>query len=108
MLLKGSVIEDKLPDEGAIRLSSVTLQQRYCLFQHLEERPTDDPPSMLYDVRHQLPTEVYFLSGAIAREAQRAGVAAPLHTAVYRLIKAKEASWTFKDENRAAAHREKA
>lgn len=62
---------------------------------------TNHPPSMLYDVRHQSPTEVDFLSGAIAREADRAGVKAPLHTAVYRLIKAKEASWTFKDENRA-------
>lgn len=64
---------------------------------------TNHPPSMLYDIRHQSPTEVDFLSGAIAREAQRAGVEAPLHTAVYRLIKAKEASWTFKDENRALA-----
>ena len=62
---------------------------------------TNHPPSMLYDVRHQLSTEVDFLSGAIAREAERAGVPAPLHTAVYRLIKGKEASWTFKDENRA-------
>ena len=62
---------------------------------------TNHPPSMLYDVRHQSPTEVDFLSGAIAREADRAGVKAPLHTAVYRLIKGKEASWTFKDENRA-------
>ena len=61
---------------------------------------TNHPPSMLYDVRHQLPTEVDFLSGAIAREAQRAGVPAPLHTAVYRLIRGKEASWTFADENR--------
>jgi 2-dehydropantoate 2-reductase len=61
---------------------------------------TNHPPSMLYDVRHRLPTEVDFLSGAIAREAERAGVAAPLHTAIYRLIKGKEASWTFKDENR--------
>ena len=61
---------------------------------------TNHPPSMLYDVRHQLPTEVDFLSGAIAREAERAGAPAPLHTAVYRLIKAKEASWTFKGENR--------
>src|SRR2546425_6039441 len=26
---------------------------------------TNHPPSMLYDVRHQLPTEVYFLSGEI-------------------------------------------
>jgi 2-dehydropantoate 2-reductase len=61
---------------------------------------TNHPPSMLYDVRHQLPTEVDFLSGAIAREAERAGIPAPLHTAVYRLIKGREASWTFQDENR--------
>jgi 2-dehydropantoate 2-reductase len=54
---------------------------------------TDHPPSMLYDVKHRLPTEVDFLGGAIAREAERAGVAAPLHTALYRLIKGKEASW---------------
>src|SRR5207249_6176739 len=60
---------------------------------------TNHPPSMLYDVRHQLPTEVDFLSGAIAREAERVGVAAPLHTAVYRLIKGKEAAWTFTEEN---------
>ncbi len=61
---------------------------------------TNHPTSMLYDIRHQLPTEVDFLSGAIAREAERAGIAAPLHTVVYRLIKGREASWTFKDENR--------
>jgi 2-dehydropantoate 2-reductase len=54
---------------------------------------TNHPPSMLYDVRHHLLTEVDFLGGAIAREAQRAGVPAPLHTALYRLIKGKEASW---------------
>ena len=64
---------------------------------------TNHPPSMLYDVRHNLPTEVDFLSGAIAREAHRAGVAAPLHTAVYRLLKGKEASWTFQDENKHVA-----
>jgi 2-dehydropantoate 2-reductase len=62
---------------------------------------TNHPPSMLYDIRHQSPSEVDFLSGAIAREAGRAGVEAPLHTAVYRLIKGKEASWTFEGENRA-------
>jgi 2-dehydropantoate 2-reductase len=64
---------------------------------------TNHPTSMLYDVRHQLPTEIDFLSGAIAREAQRAGVPAPLHTALYRLIKGREASWSFADENRAVA-----
>jgi 2-dehydropantoate 2-reductase len=64
---------------------------------------TNHPPSMLYDIRHQLPTEIDFLSGAIAREAQRAGVSAPLHAAVYRLIKGREASWSFKDENQPVA-----
>ena len=64
---------------------------------------TNHPTSMLYDVRHQLLTEVDFLSGAIAREAHRTGVPAPLHTALYRLIKGREASWSFADENRAVA-----
>jgi 2-dehydropantoate 2-reductase len=63
---------------------------------------TNHPPSMLYDVRHHLSTEVDFLSGAIAREARRAGVVAPLHTAVYQLIKGKEASWTYGNENKEA------
>ena len=61
---------------------------------------TNHPPSMLYDVRHRFLTEVDFLSGAIAREAERAGVAAPLHMAIYRLIRGKEEGWTFQDENR--------
>jgi 2-dehydropantoate 2-reductase len=66
---------------------------------------TNHPPSMLSDVRQQSPTEVDFLSGAIAREAERAHLEAPLHTAIYRLIKGKEAGWAFKDENRpVAAH----
>jgi 2-dehydropantoate 2-reductase len=69
---------------------------------------TNHPPSMLADVRKQSLTEVDFLSGAIAREAARAGVDAPLHTAIYRLIKGKEAGWTFKDENRPVAAHEKA
>jgi 2-dehydropantoate 2-reductase len=60
---------------------------------------TNHPPSMLYDIRRQLPTEVDFLSGAIAREAQAAGLPAPLHAAIYRLIKAREASWNFSEEN---------
>jgi 2-dehydropantoate 2-reductase len=66
---------------------------------------TNHPPSMLYDVRHQLPTEVDFLSGAIAREAKRVGVPAPLHAAIYRLVKGKEEAWAFKEENSPAAIR---
>ncbi len=66
---------------------------------------TDHPPSMLYDIQHHLPTEVDFLSGAIAREAVRVGVPAPLHTAVWRLIKAKEASWRWEErERKKSAH----
>jgi len=61
---------------------------------------TNHPPSMLYDVRRQQRTEVDFLSGAIAQEAQRYGAPAPLHSAVYRLVKGKEAAWTFQDENK--------
>lgn len=64
---------------------------------------TDHPPSMLYDIRHKLETEVDFLGGAIAREAQRAGIPAPLQTALYRLIKGKEASWTYEGKEKAVA-----
>jgi 2-dehydropantoate 2-reductase len=66
---------------------------------------TDHPPSMLYDIQHHLTTEVDFLNGAIAREAQRVGAPAPLHTAVYRLIKGKEASWRWEErERKKSAH----
>ena len=69
---------------------------------------TNHPPSMLTDVRQQSPTEADFLSGAIAREAQRAGVQAPLHAAIYRLIRGKEAGWTFQDENQPVVGQESA
>lgn len=69
---------------------------------------TNHPPSMLYDVRNQFQTEIDFLSGAIAREGQKLGVPAPLHTAVYRLVKGKEAGWSFADENRPVAVQGKA
>lgn len=54
---------------------------------------TDHPPSMLNDVRSRVRTEIDFLAGAIAKEAQRLGVPAPLNTALFRLVKGKEASW---------------
>ena len=69
---------------------------------------TNHPPSMLSDVRQHSLTEVDFLSGAIAREAARAHVEAPLHTAIYRLLKGKEAGWAFKDENRPVVAHENA
>ena len=51
-------------------------------------------PSMLEDVEAQRPTEVDFISGALVREAERHGVEAPLHTAIWRLVKAREASYS--------------
>ena len=50
-------------------------------------------PSMLEDVEARRPTEVELIGGALVREAQKHGVDAPLHTALYRLIKAREASY---------------
>jgi 2-dehydropantoate 2-reductase len=48
-------------------------------------------PSMLDDVRSRRPTEVDFITGSLVREAERFAVPVPLHTAMYRLVKAREA-----------------
>ena len=51
-------------------------------------------PSMLEDVEARRPTEVELINGALVREAARYGVDAPLQTSVYRLVKAREASYS--------------
>jgi 2-dehydropantoate 2-reductase len=50
-------------------------------------------PSMLEDVQAERLTEVDMITGSLVREAHRLGVPVPLHEAMYRLIKGKEASW---------------
>lgn len=50
-------------------------------------------PSMLEDVDARRPTEVDLITGSLVAEAHRLGVPVPLHETMYRLIKAKEASW---------------
>ncbi len=50
-------------------------------------------PSMLEDVAARRRTEVDMITGSLVREANRLGVPVPLHETMYRLIKAKEASW---------------
>jgi 2-dehydropantoate 2-reductase len=57
------------------------------------ERGSRHYPSMLEDVEAHRPTEIDHITGALVREAGRLGVAVPLHTAMYRLVKAREASW---------------
>jgi 2-dehydropantoate 2-reductase len=49
---------------------------------------------MLEDVEAHRRTEIESINGALVREANRAGVEVPLHTALYRLVKAKEASYS--------------
>ena len=53
--------------------------------------------SMLNDVRNKRPTEINWITGAIVREAIKAGVPAPYHETLYRLVKAYESSWSRKD-----------
>ena len=48
-------------------------------------------PSMLEDVEAGRPTEVELINGALVRQAERLGLDAPLQTALYALVKAKEA-----------------
>jgi 2-dehydropantoate 2-reductase len=50
-------------------------------------------PSMLEDVQARRPTEIDLITGALVREAERRGVDAPLHTALYHLVKAREAAY---------------
>ena len=51
-------------------------------------------PSMLEDVRARRATELDFITGALVREAERLGVPAPLHAAMYRLVKARESAYS--------------
>jgi 2-dehydropantoate 2-reductase len=51
-------------------------------------------PSMLEDVEARRPTEVESINGALVREARRRAVAVPLQEALYRLVKAREASYS--------------
>jgi 2-dehydropantoate 2-reductase len=50
-------------------------------------------PSMLEDVEARRRTEIDLITGSLVREGERLGVPTPLHTAMLRLMKAKEASW---------------
>jgi 2-dehydropantoate 2-reductase len=48
-------------------------------------------PSMLEDVEAGRQTEIDLITGSLVREAERHDVPVPLHTALYALVKAKEA-----------------
>ena len=50
---------------------------------------------MLEDVQARRPTEIDFICGPVVRTGERLGVPVPLHAALWRLIKAKELSWSL-------------
>jgi 2-dehydropantoate 2-reductase len=50
-------------------------------------------PSMLEDVVAGRPTEVELINGSLVREAERAGIEAPLQAALYALVKGREAAY---------------
>jgi 2-dehydropantoate 2-reductase len=60
---------------------------------HATQRGSRHYPSMLEDVEARRPTEIDHITGALVHEAARAGVPVPLHTALYSLVKGREASW---------------
>jgi 2-dehydropantoate 2-reductase len=61
---------------------------------HATERGSRHYPSMLEDVEAHRPTEVESINGSLVRQAEEHGIDVPLQTALYRLVKAKEASYS--------------
>ena len=53
-----------------------------------------EPGHVQWDVKARRPTEIESITGSLVREAERLGMAAPLHTTLYSLVKAKEASYS--------------
>ena len=73
---------------------------------HATRRGSAHYPSMLEDVEAHRRTEIDLITGSLVREAERHGVPVPLHTALYRLVKAKEASWREPTQSTRQAHQE--
>jgi len=61
---------------------------------HATRRGHRHSPSMLEDVSACRPTEIELITGSLVREAGSLGVPVPLHTAMYALVKGKEAGYS--------------
>jgi 2-dehydropantoate 2-reductase len=57
------------------------------------QRGSAHRPSTLEDVEARRRTEAELINGSLVREAERVGVEVPLQTALYRLVKGREASY---------------
>ena len=103
----GHLVHD-LVDEGktvAVAAGVELYEDPWEMNVHATRRGSAHYPSMLEDVEARRPTEIDLITGSLVREAGRHGVPVPLHTALYRLVKAKEASWREPEETR-QAHQE--
>jgi 2-dehydropantoate 2-reductase len=92
----GMLVHD-LVDEGkaVAAAADVTLgEDPWEMNVHATRRGHAHYPSMLEDVNARRPTEVDAISGSLVRAAERHAVPTPLHTALYALVKAKEASYS--------------
>jgi 2-dehydropantoate 2-reductase len=92
----GHLVHD-LVDEGKAVAAAAGIALREDPWEmnvHATKRGSAHYPSMLEDVEAKRPTEIDTITGALVREAARVGVPVPLHSALYRLVKAKEDSYS--------------
>jgi 2-dehydropantoate 2-reductase len=91
----GHLVKDLMDEGKAVAAAAgVTLgEDPWEMNVHATRRGSRHYPSMLEDVEAHRPTEIELITGALVREGERHGVPVPLHTALYRLVKAKEASY---------------
>jgi len=92
----GHLVHD-LVDEGKAVAAAVGVdlyEDPWEMNVHATRRGSAHYPSMLEDVEAHRATEIDLITGSLVREAERHGVPVPLHTALYRLVKAREESWT--------------
>jgi 2-dehydropantoate 2-reductase len=92
----GHLVRDLMDEGKAVAAASgVDLREDpWEMNVHATQRGNRHYPSMLEDVEAHRPTELELINGALVREARRHGVAVPLQTALYRLVKAREASYS--------------
>ena len=87
----------ELVDEGKAVAAAAGVELREDPWEmnvHATRRGHAHYPSMLEDVSAKRPTEIELITGSLVREAERHGVAVPLHAALYTLVRAKEASYS--------------
>jgi 2-dehydropantoate 2-reductase len=92
----GNLVRD-LMDEGKAVAAAAGIELREDPWEMnvlATQRGSRHFPSMLEDVEAHRPTELELINGSLVREARRHGVPVPLQTALYRLVKAREASYS--------------